>query len=97
MTKSVRARGPSLREKVNFHYISTVRASGDLVSSLAPGLPTLETSFENGRAELIRATGAVLIASVLLYFCPQPAKELIFLTYFTSTRGGVDGFARSAK
>jgi len=31
-------------------------------------LPTLETSFENGRAGMIRATGAVLIASALLYF-----------------------------
>ena len=36
--------------------------------SLAPRLPNVKTSFENGRAGMIRATGAVLIASALLYF-----------------------------
>jgi hypothetical protein len=44
--------------------------TGRALRRLASGLPNIQASFENGRVETIRATGAVLIGSILLYFSP---------------------------
>ena len=69
MTKSVSCFAHPKDSMTFFNLVSIVRVGPDLILALALVLPTVESSFEKGRAEMIRATGAVLIASVLLYFC----------------------------
>ena len=41
----------------------------DLILGFGTTLANSKDELRNGRAEMIRATGAVLIASVLLYLC----------------------------
>jgi len=56
---------PDDHQPTNINTLEPVRSEHPFGTALANTIDELQ----NGRAEMIRATGAVLIASVLLYFC----------------------------
>ena len=56
------------------------------------GCQDMDELRKNGRAETIRATGAVLIDSVLLYFARILYSELLKDHYLQSAKNRCDGF-----
>ena len=68
MTKSVSCFALLSASPTLFNLVSTVYSGARSDIGFGTWLANHRVELRNGRAEMIRATGAVLIASVLLYF-----------------------------